>query len=305
MASVTDVYRKKLLSWDTYKNKSPDEALPSIYTHAEEASSKIRDWYWGSIRKKKHASLFSRSLAFGFLILGTAFPIVAGVLDDTSQRLSLTQWAVAFLAVAGLTQVADRVFGWSSGWMRYITTVTTMENLTRVFELEWAKYLVARDAAALDSSDVRALFELAKGLEQELIKLQDEETTKWVAEFNTSLSLLESLIKSQREEVDKKLESIRTTISAKEAAAKEEEKTKRVGSVEVSLVHKDKPKAVRISLDEDPPDEFLGRVWSKLDVKPGQHVVIVQTLSDPPESSKNVVDVPPGGVARVEIKVGS
>jgi hypothetical protein len=81
--------------------------------------------------------------------------------------------------------------------------------------------------------------------------LQADETTKWVAEFNTGISLLESLIKTQREETDKKLDAIRTTLTTQESAAKVEEKAKLPGALEVTLTHKSEPKKVRIGLDKN------------------------------------------------------
>jgi hypothetical protein len=301
MAAKPDISTAKLSLWDEYKDKKPDEALASIYAHVDAASSMICTWYWVSIRTKRRISLAARAVAFVLLILGTSLPIFSAIQVEAVDKLKFTQWAVALLAVAGLTQVADRVFGWSSGWMRYITTVTTMENLTRAFELEWAKYIVSK-LTPLDSADVKALFDLAKGLEQELTKLQAEETTKWVAEFNTGISLLESLIKTQREETDKKLDAIRTTLTTQEQAEKTEEKAKLPGAVEVALSHKAEPKKVRIALDKETPVEFLGHTWSKLNVTPGQHVLSVQILSDPPQSIERVVEVVASSVARVEIK---
>lgn len=258
-------------------------------------------WYWTSIRTKRWTSLWIRAIAFLLLAAGTSLPIFAAIQDLPKEKLLFTQWAVALLAISGLMLVADRVFGWSSGWMRYITTVTTMENLTRAFELEWAKYILSK-SAPLDAADVKSLFELTRGLEQELTKLQAEETTKWVAEFNSGISLLESLIKSQREETDKKLEAIRTSLTTQETAAKADERAKSPGAVEVTLVHKSEPKMIKIALDSDTQVDFTGQVWSKLNVTPGQHVLSIQTLSEPPQKIEKVVEVQPSGVTRVEVK---
>ena len=300
MAAKPDIATQKLSPWDEYKDKKPEQALASIYAHVEASSSTMCTWYWMSIRTKRKTSLSIRSIAFVLLLLGTSLPIFAAIQVDAEDKLRFTQWAVALLAVAGLTQVADRVFGWSSGWMRYITTVITMENLTRAFELEWAKYIVSK-TLPLDSSDVKTLFELAKGLEQELTKLQAEETTKWVAEFNTGISLLESLIKTQREETDKKLDAIRTTLITQESTAKTEEKAKLPGALEVALAHGTDPKKVRIALDKDAPVEFFGLTWSKLNISPGQHVLSIQTISDPPQTIEKVVEIGSSSVTRIKI----
>jgi len=236
------------------------------------------------------------------LLLGTSLPIFAAIQKTDLDKLAFTQWAVALLASAGLLLVADRVFGWSSGWMRYITTVTTMENLTQVFQLEWGKFLVSK-TAPLDVSDAKSLFDLATGLEQELRKLQAEETTKWVVEFNTGISLLETLIKTQREETDKKLDAIRTSLTSQQQTAKSEEKSKLPGGVEVTITHKAELKKVRIALDKEPPQDFVGNTWSKTNVPPGMHVLTVQTTSDPSALIERIVEVAASTVARLEIKL--
>ena len=302
MAQKPDISTKKLSLWDQYKDKTPDVALEAIYAHVEAASTMMCGWYWASIRVKRWTSLLVRAVAFVLLLFGTTLPIFAALQDDDRARLLFTQWAVALLALAGLIQVADRVFGWSSGWMRYITTVTTMENLKRSFELEWARYLVSK-AGVLDSADTRALFDLAKGLENELTKLQADETTKWIVEFNSGMSLLESLIKTQREDTDKKLEAIRTSLTAQESVEKAQENSMLPGAVELTLIHKAELKKVQISLDEEAPVEFLGTVWSRLNVSPGHHQVSVQTFGDSQQTIQKVVEVSPAGVARLEIKL--
>jgi len=299
-----DISTQKLSAWDEYKDKTPDDALASIYAHVGATSSMMRTWYWDSIRTKRWTSLWVRTVAFVLLVLGTSLPIFAAIQIKAEEKLLFTQWAVMLLAVAGLIQLADRVFGWSSGWMRYVTTATTMEHLTRAFELEWAKYIVSK-AVPLDSSDVNALFELAKGCEQELTKLQADETTKWVVEFNTGISLLESLIKTQREETDKKLEAIRTTLSTQESAAKADEKSTLPGALEVTLTYKAEPKKLRIALDKDAPVEFFGQTWSRLNIPPGHHLLTIQTPSDPQQTIEKVVQINPSSVTQIEIKFTS
>lgn len=301
--SKPDITTKKLLKWDEYKDKKPEEALPSIYAHIEATSQQMCSWYWTSIRVKRRTSQAVRIIAFVLLILGTTLPVFAAIQVEAKDKLLFTQWAVALLLIAGLMQLADKVFGWSSGWMRYVTTVTTMENLTRAFQMEWAKYLVSK-SGALDTSDVKALFDLACGLEQELTKLQAEETTKWVAEFNTGISLLDTLIKTQREETDKKLEAIRTSLTTQETSAKAEEKAKMPGALEITIMHKAEPKNIRIALDADAPVDFLGRVWSRLNVPVGRHLLKVSTLSEPPHAIERVIEIKPDSTTKEQINVG-
>lgn len=303
MASKPDISTKKLADWDQYKNKKPEEILSAIYAHIEATSINMCNWYWTSIKTKRVTSLAIRGFAFALLIFGSTLPIFAAIQETADEKLSLTQLGVGLLAIAGLTQVADKVFGWSSGWMRYISTVTTMENLTRAFQMEWAKYLLCK-TGPIDAKDAATLFGLAKGLEQELTKLQAEETTKWISEFNTGIALLDTLIKTQREESDKKLEAIRTSLTVQETAAKAEKQAKLPGSLEVTLKHAAESKRVKIAVDNDSTVEFLGNIWSMLELAPGRHVVRLTTNSEPPKTIERVAEIKPDSLTKMEIDVG-
>jgi hypothetical protein len=298
-----DITTDKLESWDMYKARKPDEIIEAVYMHIEATSRQMCAWYWSSIRTKRWTSLQARALALLFLVIGTTLPLLAALQERPDQKLLLTQLAVASLVLAGLAQLADRIFGWSSGWMRYIATVTTMENLTRAFQMEWGKYLVAK-TEPIEAADARALFDLARGLEQELTKLQAEETTKWVAEFNTGIELLDTMIKTQREETDKKLEAIRTSLTSQESAAKSDQKAKIPGALEVTLTFKADARPIKIGLDSDTPADFLGNFWTRIDVPPGRHVVRVITSSQPPRTIERIAEVEEDALTKVDVAVG-
>ena len=297
-----DITATALLAWDEYKDKPAEQALPSIYKRARDASGAFSGWYWKSIKTKCKTSVVVRSITFSLLILGTLLPILAGLMSDAEDKLRFTQIGVSSLALAGLLQIADRVFGWSSGWLRYITTATAMENLTRKFELDWAGYILGK-AGHLVDTDIKPLFDLAAQLQESLMKLQNEETDKWVTEFNTGAALLGDIIKSQRESGEKAVEAAKAVLSAQKTVTEAAEKAKQSGAVEVILVHTAEPKQVSITIDEKDNEEFLGRVWSRLNILPGQHILGITTTEATPQTIKKVLEVPAGGVARIEVKL--
>lgn len=300
MNTIPDISISKLLAWDEYKDKTPDQAVTLIYESIEEKSKGMCSWYWLSIKAKRNTSLGVRGLAFMLLVLGTALPILSALFEKADAKLYLTQSGAVLLIVASLLALADKIFGWSSGWMRYIETVTTMESLTRAFELEWANYIVSK-ITPLEAADVKALFELAKSLEAGLSKLQAEETTKWITEFNSSISLLESMIKSQREETDKKLDAVRTSLTNQAAQCQATKKAALPGAIEVSFVFKAEPKKVKIAIDLNESVEFFGHSWSELNVSPGKHKLSVEVMSNPPEMISKVIDVQAETTARTTI----
>lgn len=282
------------LRWDQYNGKGPNEVIGTIYTDISSTSENIRNWYWSSISAKRWTSLIARGLAFLLLLVGITLPLLAALGDVPKDKLFLTQLSVASLVLAGLVQFADRVFGWSSGWMRYMSTVTAMENLTRSFQKQWGKYLVSKNGP-LNVEDAHALFDLANGLEQELTKLQADETTKWAVEFNAGIALLDTLIKTQREENDKKLEAVQAsqTLQQHESA----------GAIEVNLVFNIGAHAITIGLDEDTPVNFLGNSWVQVKVTPGLHAVRINTCSQSPMIIERIAEVKSGSLTKLDIVV--
>ena len=248
MASKPDLKQDSPLVWNRYNGKTPKDALEQIYKDAHAISSEKRNWYWSSIKSKRWFSLKCRGITFGLLFLGTVFPLLAALQDKPGDKLLCTQWAIVLLAAAGLLQLADKIFGLSTGWMRYVNTVTAMESATTSFDIEWAKRLLSK-VTPPDNADVQALFTIAETFERELDKLQAEETKGWITEFNASLSLLDSAIKSQREDTQKQLELLNTTVANAVAAAKADEKAK--AETEAAALKAQEQGAIDVGLEAD------------------------------------------------------
>jgi len=296
-----DLATDTLLHWDEYEDKSPEEALPAIYAHAAATSKTVCGWYWAGIRRKRRAALAARFITFALLIFGTVLPIVAGLRNSAEVRLQFTQSGVAAAAAGGLLQVADRVFGWSSGWIRYVTTVTTMENLTRAFELDWAGYILGK-GGVLDRADMKPLFDIAERFETEIRKLQADETEKWAVEFNSGTALLNDLIKAQRETGERAVQAARSAVAAQHAAQAIAERSSHTGAVELTLGNANAAIPVSIAIDAEAGVAFNGTVWSRLGLPAGQHTVTVHR-DTPPLTIIRVVDVPASGIARIGVDI--
>ncbi len=304
MASKHDLKQDSSLVWNQYYGKEPNLALEQIYKDAHALSNEKRNWYWSSIKGKRWISVKSRVITFAFLLFGTALPLLGGLSNDIGIRLFCTQIAITLLAAAGLFQLADKIFGWSTGWMRYVSTVTAMESATTSFDIEWAKRLLSKTTPP-DNADVQALFTIAETFERELEKLQAEETKGWITEFNAGLSLLDAAIKSQREDTQKQLDSLNTTVANAVAAAKADEKAKEPGAIDVTLTFRTETKKVELSLDGVAQDTFFGTSWSKVGVAPGLHTVAIKTFSEPVEWTTGSVLVKPAEIASMELKLAT
>lgn len=298
MGRKPDIRQEEFLPWDQFDRKSPDHALPAIYDCALKFSTKCRDWYWTSIRNKRLVSTASRFFTFLLAAFGVVAPLAAAIWSADEDKLLWTQLAVIALAAAGLVQLADRVFGWSSGWLRYISTVTAMENLTRQFQLEWAVHFVNLEHNAQDGG-IRPLFDLAQRLQTQLGELQTSETDGWIVEFNAGRAMLNEVIKSAREAAEKSATEAR---SASQALSK----ASTPGAIELTATTDRRPlPSLVVALDGGPPEACKGLSWVRLKVEPGLHQVVVQATQDNTILSETtrVVEVPPGAPARVTVEI--
>lgn len=188
-------------SWNDYLDAEPASAVARIYAAVDEHSRVARDWYWNAIAIKRQASRGARLLSFLLVAAGASLPLLAGLKDDTTARLIFTQLGVMALAIAGLAQAADSVFGWSRGWMRYIATVTAMERATRAFSMDWAAFFLEHGSPTAEH--VPPLFRMARSFDDTISRLQADETNQWIVDFNTGAAVLSELLNSEREVSDK------------------------------------------------------------------------------------------------------
>lgn len=300
-----NIVTPKTLAWDELKDKTVDESLAIIYERIKLASNQMCDWYWESIESKKRMSLMTRAFAVSFLVIGTILPILSALMESDKNKLAFTQFGITALVLAGLWTLVDRIFGWSSGWMRYIVTVTSMENLVKVYHWQWGNYISSKNGP-LERSDLKVLFDMTVALQNELIKLLSDETSKWVIEFNASISLLESAIKAQREASEKQMEAILSNVSekTKEEDRKNEEakQANENGQVQVSFAYKDKPKKLKLQLDNLEPVEFEGYSWAILGLNPGPHILRIE-IEGVPHLIEKILEIKPSATTEITVKI--
>ena len=286
--------------WDRYANRSADEALASIFADIDARASATLDWYWKSIRSKKMSALYSRGVTVALVLVGAALPLVAAVGSNPELKLLLTQFGVASLVLAGLVQAADKVFGWSSGWLRYIKTVTLMENEARTFQLAWGEALLAIRGQP-QPSDVEALFDMARALDERIRTLQAEETDEWRAEYNASSAVLGQLISAHRDDAAQQLEAARGELAAHRDLLASQAAAEMSGNIQVNLSHRAAPEEVMVGIDQDAAAAFTGHSWVQTGVEPGERTLHLWPTARPAEQRQVVVTVPPGGTAEVDV----
>jgi hypothetical protein len=289
----------KPLAFDDFVGGSPMDTAQRIFQLVESHAEEARSWYWRSIRGKRHGSLIVRTTSYVAVVLGSTAPIVAAIRSSTEERLIITQLGVACLVVGGMVLLADRLFGWSSGWLRYVTTVLAMERQTQQFRLDWAAYLIGKGPCELTQDDAKALFEIARRFEQEIDARTKEETDGWVAEFNSSMATLDKMTSVQREANEKAAQQVREAMEGKRALAQP-------GAIEVRIVQVTPLRPVKLELIADgrccADSCFIGMSWAKSDLAPGLYTVRVMLDHGSPTmvEAMKVIPVQGGSCATLE-----
>lgn len=331
MTKNDDVKWEHSLVWARYEGRSPSAALSGIYKDASALSSELRSWYWNSIDRKRFWSVWARSVAFALGTLGAVAPLVAALRDSPEEKMPVTQLGFVTLTVAGLVLVGDRVFGWSSGWLRYTATVTAMEQLTMQFDLDWMRLLLTQRIGTSPSASpavaeahvvegvppakqaeqpleapssgklvappgvVGEAFALAQTFMQKLGELRTEETQKWIAEFNSGMAVLDEMIKNQREASSRARET--TAKAIREVKAVNEQP----GALVLTLTRPNGyTHPCSVSLDDTESELVNGASWSKSGVSPGLHKVRVsiEVEGSPRRESSDIVEIAPGQIVR-------
>lgn len=204
------------------RDDNGQECVPSdlekLCCKTEEKAVEAIHWYLSRKTLPKALSKISRATAIFFVSIGGLIPLLngaealklfvaAGWMDLATSESLGEQWSqagyVAF-ALAAISLAADRFSGFSSKWMRYITTEQKLQRLLAEFQMDWA--LLNQQAASgvepkegeptLDQQKLERL----KDFRLAIHEIIETETEVWVKEFKTSLADLANAAEKRGDE---------------------------------------------------------------------------------------------------------
>ena len=274
--------------WSAH-SENPEVCLEALRKYVEERAEAERGWYVRSIGRTRLWSQGLRVLAIVFTGLGGLVPVLVatGVFDflatkgsESSKQVNYGHFGYLFLALAGSFALADRFFGCSTSWMRYVTTLITQEKLREVFRMEWTS--LARVFASKKQPDVAArMIELGKNFLLQLKEQTEKETQAWINEFQSNLSQFEKDLRSQLEAT-------------------------RPGGIDVKVADGGLSReGFDLILDQMIVEHVTGTSGSIGFVPPGLHKVTVSgRVDDKTYTASQMVNVSPAAVAPVELRLG-
>jgi hypothetical protein len=154
-------------------------ALEELRDWAEERALELIDWYARDKRIRRVASRLLRAAAVVLAVAGGAFPLL--IHEGPGANLGYV-----FLAMAAGCVAFDHFFGISSGWMRDIAALMALRGRLTRFHLDWAAWQA--DTTVPDRTPKGLA--LIDRLVTDIVRVSENETAQWIAEFNTSIASL-------------------------------------------------------------------------------------------------------------------
>jgi hypothetical protein len=189
------------LSW-----KEPDIAgsILLLRQYVESEAQRQIDWYFRKMKVKSQASTALRFVAIALFVAGGLVPILKGTLTpDTVRKLPFDfgETGYLLLGIAAGCLALDRFFGYSTGWIRYITAALAIEKSLEEFRMEWARTLAKLRGGAPNEAQLDQLILTCETFSVAIRGQVEQETKAWVAEFESSLSQLERELQASADEV--------------------------------------------------------------------------------------------------------
>ena len=238
-------------------------------------------WYLHKKGAKRVRAQAYRFFAIAATALAGLIPLLAEM-EATSWIPKIAPgWASVALVVAAACVGLDRFFGYSSAWMRFLTTEMKIRHALHDFLLDWETRRAVREGA-----DDLALDEVQVGLKRckeflaQLNELLKAEMDTWVAEFSAALTDIDKTAKAQAEVL-------------------------RTGAATVTVTDGEQcADGWRLSVDGRAEETHRGKTAALHNLMPGAHTAIVRgKIGDKNLQAERAFSVAASQVASVEVSL--
>ncbi|MBZ5511960.1 MAG: SLATT domain-containing protein [Acidobacteriia bacterium] len=261
------------LSWTASEAAT---SVNKVRSSVEKQAQAAVNWYLREKRPKAMASRFLRLMAIGLATAGGLIPLITSL--PAVAKLGLDKWGYVALGAAAACLALDKFFGFSTGWVRYISTAQSIQDDLYGFQIDWARAMSKIGGASPTPAQIDEFLQMAKDFSSRVMKMVSQETQQWVVEFQSNLADLEKTTNAQLQ-------------------------ASRPGSLVVNV---DNPgnseQPLSINVDGTDYGTMTGPTWSIRQIAPGPHTVVVTGKKSGKELQQSgVVVVSPAAIAKLEL----
>jgi cytochrome c556 len=205
----------------TWEEGNRADCLKHVYAHVVKDANDAIKWYQLSRKPKKKMAMSLRWSAVLLLSASGLLPLISELWKPLAVNALATSLCVA---VAAALFGLDKLFNYSTGWMRYVQTDLLLRTALAEFEFDWQLGRLAWASNQPTPEQANQMLTRCKEFAARINAIVSEETNVWITEFQASLAQLGESVK---------------TAEARVAAdtAKREEAAKAVGALNVTVKH--------------------------------------------------------------------
>ena len=192
------------LSW---KESDVENSLNALRQYVESEAQKQIDWYYAKKRKKAAMSSALRFISIILFVMGGLVPIIKATLPASATAkfpFDFGQAGYLLIGVAAGCMGLDRFFGYSTGWIRYITTAMAIEKSLEEYRLEWARAMCKIHGVHPTDEQLEELIQISSMFSLAIKSQVEQETKTWVTEFQSNLAQLERDLEAKADEAKAK-----------------------------------------------------------------------------------------------------
>ncbi|MEU7099071.1 SLATT domain-containing protein [Streptomyces longwoodensis] len=161
--------------------------IRELFAWVESFAVESINWYSREKVSKARWSRFLRLSAVLSFALGTVTPVVAVGMGWSKEAI----WGYGLIGMGACCVAVDKVCGFSSSWMRYVSTAISLNRQLVMFQASWprSEAKISREPNAENFSQaVQDLVNFVDGFSLAM----ETETLAWVSEFQNHILQLES-----------------------------------------------------------------------------------------------------------------
>ena len=182
-------------------------ALEDTYKALEQKALVAMRWYEARQRSKKLGARLTRG---GAIVLGAVTTIVPSLIAMLPEKLSfwgfhdfpaikLNPLATILGVLSATTILLDRFYGYSSSWMRYVTTYQEIQTNLEEFRIGWRRHLLKLERHQPPKEEhVLRVYDFFSAFLKSVNDSVRSETQTWLTEFKGLLTDVDKVLEAQR-----------------------------------------------------------------------------------------------------------
>ncbi|MDD4964432.1 MAG: SLATT domain-containing protein [Gallionella sp.] len=176
------------------------DALNALAKNLATRATLIVNWYLNHKRWPRRFSRLLRAASITLAVLGGLAPL-------QGQEKGVDHLGYILIALAGASLLVDRYFGYSTSWMRYMSTQMALQRALDNFQLAWTLWRIqirnktpSTGVVSLTSEQQAAGILLLTTFQQQISDLVDKEFQTWIIQFQEQLTALQAAVDKDKKE---------------------------------------------------------------------------------------------------------